>query len=114
MRTALTVGGVGVGVAAALAVYLANQTIFEAFQRAVTQVVGEATIHVSGTEHRINETLIERIRLHPDVQAVHPYLAQSVTFETNEDNSRVGMIWGLDLLEFIHEEPVAGQSPALN
>ena len=112
LRTALTVGGVGVGVAAALAVSLANQTIFEAFQRAVTQVVGEATIHVSGTDHRINETLIERIRLHPDVQAVYPYLAQSVTFETNEGNSRVGMVWGLDLLELIHEETVAGQSSA--
>ena len=112
LRTALTVGGVGVGVAAALAVYLANQTIFEAFQRAVTQVAGEATIHVSGADHRIDETLIERIRLHPDVRAVHPYLVQSVTFETNDGNGRVGVVWGLDLLEFIHEETVAGHSPA--
>ena len=64
-RTALTVAGVGVGVAAALAIYLANQTVFESFQRAVTRVVGEATIHISGAERRLDETLIERIRLHP-------------------------------------------------
>ena len=57
-RTALTVVGVGVGVAAALAIDLANQTVFESFQRAVTQVVGEATIHIAGAERRIDEPLI--------------------------------------------------------
>ena len=66
-RTTLTVVGVAVGVAAVLAIYLANQTVFESFQRAVTRVVGEATIHISGAERRLDETLVERIRLHPDV-----------------------------------------------
>ena len=103
-RTALTVAGVGVGVAAALAIHLANQTVFESFQRAVTRVVGEATIHVSGAERRIDETLVERIRLHPDVQAVHPYLSQSVTLETRDGNTRTSMVWGLDLLEVLGEE----------
>jgi len=39
-RTALTVAGVAVGVAAAFAIYLANQTVLESFRTAVTQVVG--------------------------------------------------------------------------
>jgi len=103
-RTVLTVAGVSVGVAAALAIYLANQTVFESFQRAVIRVVGEATIHVSGAEHRIDETLIERIRLHPDVQAVHPYISQSVTLETGDGGTRASMVWGLDLLEVLGEE----------
>lgn len=109
-RTALTVAGVSVGVAAALAIYLANQTVFESFQRAVTRVVGEATIHISGAERRIDETLIQRIRLHPGVQAVHPYLAQSVTFETGDGNTRTSMVWGLDLLEVLGEETGVRQS----
>ena len=109
-RTTLTVAGVGVGVAAALAIYLANQTVFESFQRAVTKVVGEATIHLSGAERRIDETLIERIRLHPDVQAVHPYLSQSATLETGDGNTRTSMVWGLDLLEVLGEETGMRQS----
>ena len=109
-RTALTVAGVSVGVAAALAIHLANQTVFSSFQRAVTRVVGEATIHISGAERRIDETLIERIRLHPGVRAVHPYIAQSVTLETGDGNTRASMVWGLDLLEVLGEETGARQS----
>ena len=109
-RTTLTVVGVAVGVAAALAIYMANQTVFESFQRAVTQVVGEATIHLSGAERRLDETLVERIRLQPDVQAVHPYLAQSVVLETADGNTRASMVWGLDLLEVLDEETVMRQS----
>ena len=111
-RTALTVAGVGVGVAAALAIYLANQTVFKSFQRAVTRVVGEATIHISGAERRLDETLIERIRLHPDVQAVHPYISQSVILETGDGNTRASMVWGLDLLEVLGEETGVRQSSA--
>ena len=111
-RTALTVAGVSVGVAAALAIYLANQTVFKSFQRAVTRVVGEATIHISGAERRLDETLIERIRLHPDVQAVHPYISQSVILETGDGNTRASMVWGLDLLEVLGEETGVRQSSA--
>lgn len=109
-RTTLTVMGVGVGVAAALAIYLANQTVFESFQRAVTRVVGEATIHISGAERRIDETLVKGIRLHPDVQAIHPYLSQSVTLETADGETRTSMVWGLDLLELLGEETGMRQS----
>ena len=109
-RTALTVAGVSIGVAAALAIYLANHTVFESFQRAVTRVVGEATIHISGAERRLDETLIERIRLHPDVQAVHPYISQSVILETGDGNTRAGMVWGLDLLEVLGGETGVRQS----
>ena len=109
-RTALTVAGVSVGVAAALAIYMANQTVFASFQRAVTRVVGEATIHISGAERRIDEAFIERIRLHPDIQAIHPYIAQSVTFETADGNTRTSMVWGLDLLEVLGEETGVRQS----
>ena len=111
-RTALTVAGVSVGVAAALAIYLANHTVFESFQRAVTRVVGEATIHISGAERRLDETLIERIRLHPDVQAVHPYISQSVLLETGDGDTRASMVWGLDLLEVLGEETGVRQSSA--
>lgn len=109
-RTVLTVAGVGVGVAAAVAIYLANQTVFSSFQRAVTRVTGEATIHISGAERRINETLIERIRRHPDVQTIHPYLSQSVTLETGDGATRASMMWGLDLLEVLGEETGVRQS----
>ncbi len=111
-RSALTVAGVSVGVAAALAIYLANQTVFESFQRAVTRVVGEATIHISGAERRLDETLIARIRLHPDVQAVHPSISQSVILETGDGHTRAGMVWGLDLLEVLGEETGVRQSSA--
>ena len=109
-RTALTVAGVSVGVAAALAIYLANQTVFESFRRAVTRVVGEATIHISGAERRIDETLIERIRRHPDVQTIHPYISQSVTLETGDGATRASMVWGLDLLEVLGKETGVRQS----
>ncbi len=103
-RSTLTVVGVAVGVAAVLAIYLANQTVFESFQRAVTRVVGEATIHISGAERRLDETLVERIRLHPDVQAVHPYLSRSVVLEAADGKTRASMVWGLDLLEVLGRE----------
>ncbi len=109
-RTMLTVVGVGVGVAAVLAISLANQTVFESFQRAVTRVAGEATIHISGAEQRLDETLVERIRLHPDVQAVHPYLSQSVILETADGDTRSSMVWGLDLLDVLGRETGIRQS----
>ena len=103
-RTTLTVVGVAVGVAAVLAIYLANQTVFESFQRTVARVAGEATIHISGAERRLDETLVERIRLHPDVRAVHPYLSQSVTLETADGDTQASMVWGLDLLDVFGRE----------
>ena len=109
-RTALTVAGVGVGVAAAFAIYLANQTVFESFQLAVTRVVGEATVHLSGAERRIDETRIEQIRLHPHVQSVYPYISQSVTLEAGDGTTRTSMVWGLDLLEVLGEETGVRQS----
>lgn len=109
-RTALTVAGVGIGVAAALAIYLANQTVLSSFQRAVTRIVGEATIHISGAERRIDETLIERVRQHPDVQTIHPYVSQSVTLEAGDGATRASMVWGLDLLEVLGEETGVRQS----
>ena len=109
-RTTLTVVGVAVGVAAALAIYLANQAVFESFQRSVTRVTGEATIHLSGAERRLDETLVERIRLHPDVRAIHPYLSQSVTLETGDGAARASMVWGLDLLEVLGKETGVRQS----
>ena len=109
-RTTLTVAGVSVGVAAVLAIYLANQTVFSSFQRAVTRVAGEATIHISGAERRIDETLIERIRRHPDVQTIHPYISQSATLETGGGATRATMVWGLDLLEVLGKETGVRQS----
>ncbi len=104
LRTALTVVGVGVGVAAAIAMFLANQTVFDAFQRTVTQVVGEAAIHISGAERRIDERLIERIRAHPGVQRIHPFIAQSAILETEAGATRASLVWGLDLVALAGEE----------
>ncbi len=109
LRTALTVVGVGVGVAATLAMYLANQTVFNAFQRTVTHVVGEATIHIAGADHRIDERLIKRMRSHPDIQSVHPFLVQSVVLETDDGTARSSLVWGLDLLDLVNEEAAAWQ-----
>ena len=103
-RTALTVVGVGIGVTATLAMFLANQTVFDAFQRTVTHVVGEATIHISGAEQRMDERLLEGIRAHPDVQNLHPFIAQSVMLETDDGTTRSSLVWGLDLVALVNEE----------
>ena len=104
LRTALTVAGVGIGVAATLAMSLANHTIFDAFQRTVTHVAGEATIHIAGAEDRLDERLLEGIRAHPDVQSLHPFIARSVLLETDDGTTRSSLVWGLDLLDLVNEE----------
>ena len=48
----------------------------------------------------------------PDVQAVHPYISQSVILETGDGDTRASMVWGLDLLEVLGEETGVRQSSA--
>ncbi len=99
LRTALTVAGVGIGVAATLGMSLANRTVFEAFQRSVTRVAGEAAIHLAGADGRLDERLLARIRTHPDVRGAHPFIAQSVMFETDGGTARPALALGLDVLD---------------
>ncbi|HEX3203121.1 MAG TPA: FtsX-like permease family protein [Nitrospiraceae bacterium] len=73
-RTLLTIAGIALGVAVAVAIRAANVHVLDSFQRSVTSVAGRATIQVSAGDLRLDERLVDSLRQHPDVRSATPIL----------------------------------------
>ncbi|NKB81570.1 MAG: FtsX-like permease family protein [Nitrospirales bacterium] len=99
VRTLLTLLGVSVGVAAAMAIRIANVEVFHAFEASVTTVVGEATIEITDGEHGIDERIITKIRQHPSIRTVEPVIQKPAVIVEGPHQGKSIALWGLDLVE---------------
>ncbi|MEC4670424.1 MAG: FtsX-like permease family protein [Nitrospirota bacterium] len=101
IRTLLTVLGIAVGVSAPMAIRIANVEVFRAFEDSVTEVVGEATVQVSGGDMGVDERLITSIRHHPAVRSASPIIRESAVIFDETHQGKPVMIWGMDLVEMV-------------
>ena len=99
VRTALTVVGIVLGVAVAVAIQTANADVLKSFQQSVTAVSGRATVQVSGGEMGLDERLIERVSQHPDVVSAMPVIQLTARVVQGSNEGRVLSIMALDLLD---------------
>lgn len=97
-RTLLTILGVGLGVAAAVAVQRANLDVLASFEHTILTVAGPTTIEIQGSETGIDERLIATVRPLPGVQSASPVVAQTVVRLEGEVQRQSIQVLGLDLL----------------
>lgn len=67
LRSALTVGGVAVGVATLVAVAVINRSVLTAFRSTVETVAGRADLTVAGSESGFDESVLEKVKAVPGV-----------------------------------------------
>jgi putative ABC transport system permease protein len=111
IRSTLTVIGVAIGVAAWLAIRLANVEVFRVFQESVDTVVGHTTIQISGGKGGFDERVISQVRNHPDVVAASPLLQVSGIVLNEGQDRKPMIIWGLDFIEYVNEGEVEFSGP---
>src|SRR5579884_2751218 len=98
-RTALTVIGIALGVAVAIAIHAANADVLRSFEESVLAVAGSATLQVSADEAGFDETLIATIRAHPAVVSATPMLERAGYVMTASGHRRPLTLIALDLFE---------------
>jgi putative ABC transport system permease protein len=102
-RTALTVGGVALGVAVYVAVATANVEILRSFEQAILGVAGRTTLQVSGNTGvagGFDETIIEAVSHADGVLLATPVIEITATIVTGEGlaGGMILPILGVDLL----------------
>jgi putative ABC transport system permease protein len=98
-RTVLTIAGIALGVAVAVAIRAANVHVLDSFQRSVTSVAGRATIQVSGGDLGLDERVVAIIRQHPDVRSATPILQMVGRLATGAHAGGALTIVAMDLFE---------------
>ena len=98
LRTALTIGGVALGVSASVAVRTANVDVLSSFEQAVLTVAGPTTLEVAGGEAGLDERLITRLRAVPGVTSVSPVILQTAVQMRGDQPGQAIQVLGLDLL----------------
>ncbi|HMW86005.1 MAG TPA: ABC transporter permease [Nitrospira sp.] len=111
-RTALTMFGVGLGVAATIAVQTANVEVLRSFEESVLTVAGPVTLEVSAGETGLDERLISTVRTVPGVLSARPVLEVGVRVTDGRSPRQSFSILGLDLLEELSPEGGRVVSPA--
>lgn len=94
-RTLLTILGVGLGVAAAVAVQRANLDVLASFEQTVLTVAGPTTIEIHGNETGIDERLIAAVRPLPGIQSASPVISQTVVRLEGELQRQAIQVLGL-------------------
>lgn len=98
LRTALTIGGVALGVSASVAVRTANVDVLSSFEQAVLTVAGPTTLEVAGGEAGLDERLITHLRTVPGVTTVSPVILQTAVQLRRDQAEEAIQVLGLDLL----------------
>ncbi|WP_141654434.1 FtsX-like permease family protein [Candidatus Nitrospira nitrosa] len=98
LRTALTIGGVALGVSASVAVRTANVDVLSSFEQAVLTVAGPTTLEVAGGEAGLDERLITHLRTVPGVTTVSPVILQTAVRIRRDQPEQAIQVLGLDLL----------------
>ena len=99
-RTALTMIGVALGVAASIAVQTANVEVLRSFEESVLSVAGPVTLEISAGEAGIDEHLIRAVREVDGVESTRPVLEVGVVTTGGRRHSFA--VLGLDLLDEVN------------
>lgn len=105
-RTLLTIIGVGLGVAATIAVQTANVDVLRSFEESVLTVAGPVTLEVSAGEAGMDERLITTVREVTGVDSARPVVEVGVQVA---DRQQSFLVLGLDLLDELNA--VQGRLP---
>lgn len=106
-RMLLTVIGVGLGVAATIAVQTANVNVLRTFQDSVLSVAGPVTLEVSAGELGMDERLIAAVRAVDGVDSARPVVEVGARVAGRPESF---LILGLDLLDELNASQ--GRLPA--
>lgn len=106
-RTLLTMIGVGLGVAATIAVQTANVDVLRSFEESVLVVAGPVTLEISAGEAGMDERLITTVRDIAGVDSARPVGEIGVRVA---GRSQAFLILGLDLLDELNA--IQGRLPA--
>jgi putative ABC transport system permease protein len=109
-RTLLTIIGVGLGVAATIAVQTANVDVLRSFEESVLTVAGPVTLEVSGGEAGIDERLIAEVRNIAGVESARPVVEVGVRVAQAGGHHQSFLILGVDLLDELNS--MRGRIPA--
>ncbi|WP_447986522.1 ABC transporter permease [Nitrospira sp. Nam74] len=119
VRTALTVLGIVLGVAVAVAIQTANVDVLKSFEQSVMAIAGRATVQVSGGELGLDERLIQEVTRHPDVVSAMPVIQLTARVVDGPNQARLLPIMALDLLEANDQKRIRfrgrdGERPSLD
>lgn len=96
LRAILTVLGIAIGVAAFVAIQLANHSILASFHRTIDAVAGRSTLVVTAGEPGFDETLLVKVRAVEGVRYAAPLILSIAPVEGREQE--VLLVLGVDLL----------------
>lgn len=99
VRAVLTMTGIALGVAVAIAIPTANEDVLRSFQDTVTAVAGRATLQVSGGELGVDERVLLHLLAHPAVLSASPVLSQGGRLAGGSHRGSPLLVMGLDLLD---------------
>ncbi len=105
VRTVLTIMGVALGVAVAIAMTMANREVLRSFEGAVQDIAGQATVQISGGDLGVDDMLIPALRADPDIVAVSPVVQRGGAIASGPHRGMTVVLVGIDLLE---EQDVKG------
>ncbi|MBA3752591.1 MAG: ABC transporter permease [Nitrospira sp.] len=108
-RTLLTIIGVGLGVAATIAVQTANVDVLRSFEESVLTVAGPVTLEVSAGEIGMDERLIAALRNVAGVESARPVVEVGV--RVAESASPSFLVLGVDMLDELNS--IHGRIPAI-
>ena len=98
-RSFLTIAGVGLGVAATVAVQTANVQVLRSFEESVLTVAGPVTLEVSAGEAGMDEGLIAKVRDIVGVESARPVVEIGARVANGAGRQQSVLVLGLDLLD---------------
>lgn len=114
LRATLTVIGIAIGVAAFVAIQLANHSILDSFQRTINTVAGRSTLVVTAGEPGFDEIFLLKVQAAPEVEYAAPLIMSIAPVDGRR--GEVLLVLGVDLLaeEAFREYRLTGQEEAID
>ena len=95
LRTALTTGGIVLGVAVFVGMHTANSSVLFAFSRTVDRIAGKTELEVTAGEAGFNEGVLEKVQAAPTVRVAVPVIEAVV--DTNLNGQGSLLVLGIDM-----------------
>ncbi len=95
LRTALTTGGIVLGVAVFVGMHTANSSVLFAFSRTVDRIAGKTELEVTAGEAGFSEEVLEKVQAAPTVRVAVPVIEAVV--DTNLNGQGSLLVLGIDM-----------------
>ncbi|MFQ5960298.1 MAG: FtsX-like permease family protein [Candidatus Methylomirabilales bacterium] len=114
LRATLTVFGIAIGVAAFVAIQLANHSILDSFHRTINAVAGRSTLVVTAGEPGFDEIFLLKVQAAQGVEYAAPLITSIAPVEGRR--GEVLLVLGVDLLaeEAFREYRLTGEGDAVD